>query len=158
MNLCDWCGYDISLVHSDGFGGYLTVDIKGNPIYSYRFCSINCCIANINFDNSRNNNIEKRLNYLYNYYNLSISKFIPEARDPKKLIINGGYLNYEAYREGFTCPKIEDKSNRNDMYVADIDERDNYKYSFDYYMKYEHVDDIPPEDEEYEEGGNYHIN
>ncbi len=110
MSKCSWCNYNISEVHSN-FSGYITFNTEGRTEYYVRFCSINCCIAHINsFEEDTINQIEKKIDYLYRNYNLR--GYIAEAKNPKRLKINGGNLSYDEYREGFICPEPDSSNKR----------------------------------------------
>jgi hypothetical protein len=123
MNNCNWCGYNLSLVYPN-FSGYNIFNTYGYPEYHLRFCSINCCIANINsFDEDISIN-EKRMKHLSEKY--IIKGYVSEARPPKRLQINGGNLTYEEYRENFFCPKIENQKRFSPKIREDEYERNEF--------------------------------
>jgi hypothetical protein len=126
MSRCSWCKYYTILVHKD-FNGYAAFDEYGYDIGA-PFCSINCAIAFINSDTQKALHIiEKRIDWIYRKYN--INKVVIEAKNPSRLLINGGNLSYDEYREDFHCPKPEEsvKSNNvNSTYYEDEDYNQSY--------------------------------
>jgi len=142
MNNCSWCGYNTYLVYPK-FNGYVIFNNHGYPEYQLRFCSINCCIANINSLDEPLYVNEKRMNYLIEKYN--IKGYVSEARPIKRLKINGGILTYEEYRENFFCPKI-DNINRFSPKIRDDEYERNEFLSDDEYIEpepeFEELEDI----------------
>jgi hypothetical protein len=107
---CHWCNFRFRELGSD-FSGYITFDKYGKSSNLY-FCSINCCSAYITLDKNESvNNIDIKLDYLYNRYN--IKGIVTNAKDPKRLKCFGGDLSYEEYRSNFTCPNFEDSYREN---------------------------------------------
>jgi hypothetical protein len=132
MAKCDWCKYSLNSVYPN-FEGYTCFDEYGYSLRQY-FCSINCSIAYVNFDNEKSDFvIDKRVDWIYKIY--EIRNFVSEAKKPNKLIVNGGYLSYDEYREGFCCPKPKDYNGSSkinySVYQNDNDydeEIDDYDY------------------------------
>ena len=147
MNNCSWCGYNTYLVYPK-FNGYVIFNIHGYPEYQSRFCSINCCIANINSLDEPLYVNEKRMNYLTEKY--SIKGYVSEARPVKRLKINGGILSYEEYRENFFCPKI-DNINRFSPKIRDDEYERNEFISDDEYIEPE------PEIDEMDDNENFNF-
>ena len=107
---CNWCSFNFKDLSSD-FSGYTTFDKYGQSTNLY-FCSINCCSAYITTDKYESqNNIDTKLDYLYNRYN--IKGIITDAKNPKRLKCFGGDLTYEEYRKNFICPEIEESCREN---------------------------------------------
>ena len=151
--LCSWCGYNTNLVYSD-FNGYVIFDEYGYANNSVRFCSINCCVAFINSDDKQSiQTIDKKIDYLYKYYNLT--GFITEAPRITKLKHNGGTMTYEEYREEFKCPD-PNKIHKNYTYEPydeyKYDDYDNYhsRDMYESYEPYEYFDDFPTNSNEKE--------
>jgi hypothetical protein len=91
---CEWCAYDFSEEGS----GYSLINGEDNTIPG-KYCSLNCCIAQIEMVGV---DCAIRKQKLYEYYSLHIE--VEPAKSPSKLIKNGGTLNYYQYRYGFICP------------------------------------------------------
>lgn len=134
MCRCDWCNYELSKVHPEnpGFDGYTCFDEYGYSL-RYYFCSINCAIAYVNFDNSKSDAvIDKRIDWIYKIYD--IRDFVCEAKKINRLTINGGNLTYDEYRNGFCCPKVKEYygSYRINYSNYQSDEYNEYDYDNDY--------------------------
>jgi hypothetical protein len=94
---CEWCSYDFSEI-SDEFTGYSILKDVDNFIPG-KYCSINCCVAQIN-TSGVDTIIRKQL--LYSHYKLHID--VEPAPSPLKLIKKGGNMSYYQYRYNFVCP------------------------------------------------------
>lgn len=105
---CEWCSYDFS---EEG-PGYCLLNGDGNSIPG-KYCSLNCCIAQIMMVGVDTN---KRKQKLYEHYSLHIE--VEPAQSPSKLIKNGGTMNYYQYRYGFVCPSKYSPSQNYD-YIED---------------------------------------
>ncbi len=148
MSRCSWCKYYLNLVHPY-FDGYACFDEYGYVLRGVACCSINCCLALINSDDKKSNYvIEKRIEYIYKKHD--IRGFANSAKNPNRLIVNGGDLSYDEYRNEFLCPKPEDfnKSKNSPIRVAEEEEYNYYEYEPSY-EENENYEDAPPNKEDY---------
>lgn len=122
---CEWCGYNYQLDddHSEGYRIYL---LDGHYLTG-KFCSMNCCTAQII---NINKDVSLRLRQLREHYNLYDD--VTPARDPKELIKNGGTLSYDQFRKDFVYPvkesetvsyfySSEEESEEIDFYIEEED-------------------------------------
>jgi hypothetical protein len=121
---CEWCGYDFYEV-SAFFEGYSILKLDGSFCLG-RYCSINCCVAQIE---ECGVDVEARKQKLYEFYKLHID--VPPAPSPSELIKKGGNLNYFQYRYNFVCPGIETNEGygeNQDFLLSEDDEEDYDSY------------------------------
>jgi len=123
---CEWCGYDLYEV-SAFFDGYSILKSDGT-FCSGKYCSINCCIAQI--ENS-GVDIELRKQKLYEFYKLHID--VSPATSPMNLIKKGGKQNYYEYRYNFVCPGIENTKENEGYSSFEEDYKEDYEEDYDSY-------------------------
>ncbi len=128
MASCSWCKYYLNLVYPY-FDGYACYDEYGYILRGVVCCSINCCLALVDSDNKKSNYvIEKRIDYIYKKYD--IRGFVNSSKNPNRLIVNGGDLSYDEYRNEFQCPNPDDlnKSKNSPIRVSEEEEYNYYEY------------------------------